>query len=230
MAGCNNSLSTSAEILGRELVVRHADDISSVSDPYAPATIPGRAGYKIGPHDVIDVNVFKAPELSRVVEVSHDGNIYLPLIGVVQVAGKTASAAEKEIAARYNAGYLKSTHINIYIKEYNSNRITVHGGVNSPGVYVTHGEDTLMGAITQAKGVNNETASSGVVIYRQEPDGQRTATHYDLTSIKNGKTQDPDLQNGDVIVVEESTAKEGLKTATKLVPLASMPLFLLRGL
>ncbi len=230
MGGCNNSLPSSAEILSRELVVKHADDFSKVSDPYAPTTIPGSAGYKIGPHDVLEVNVFKAPELSRVVEVSHDGNVYLPLIGAVQIAGKTASAAERDIAARYNAVYLKTTHINLYVKEYNSNRITVHGGVNAPGVYVTHGEDTLMGAITQAKGVNTETASAGVVIYRQEPDGQRSATHYDLTSIKDGKTQDPNLQNGDVVVIEESTAKETLKTATKLMPLMSMPLFLLRGL
>ena len=230
MGGCNNSLPSSAGILGRELVVKHADDFSQVADPYAPATIPGSAGYKIGPHDVLEVNIFKAPELSRMVEVSHEGNIYLPLIGVVQVAGKTASAAERDIAARYNSGYLKSSHINVYVKEYNSNRITVHGGVNAPGVYVTHGEDTLMGAITLAKGVNTETASTGVVIYRQETDGQRTSTHYDLTSIKDGKTQDPTLQNGDVVVVEESTAKESLKTMTRIMPMATLPLMLLRGL
>ena len=230
MAGCNNSLPTSAEILSRELVVKHADDLSQVSDPFAPATIPGAAGYKIGPHDVIEVNVFKAPELSRVVEVSHDGNIYLPLIGAVQAGGKTATMVEHDISARYNSGYLKSPHINVFVKEYNSNRITVDGGVHSPGVYTTHGNDTLMAAISQAKGVDHETASTGVVVYRQEADGQRSATHYDLSAIKNGKSQDPPLQNGDVVVVEESTAKETLKHVKTIMPLATMPLMFLRGL
>ncbi len=207
--------------MSRELLVKHADDFSQVSDPYVQATIPGERGYKIGPNDVIEVNVFKAPELSRVLEVSHEGMIYMPLIGQVHVAGKTASAAEREIASRYNSGFLKSPHINISIKEYNSYRITVDGAVHAPGVYSSHGHETLMSAISQAKGVDHESATTGVILLRQEQDGTRSTTHYDLTSIRNGKTPDPLVENGDVIVVEESTVKEGLKHAKAILPMTT---------
>ena len=221
LAGCNNSLPDSAEQIGRELHLEQSLAISQASEPYIDATTPGAEGYKIGPLDVLDVTVFKAPELSRSVQVGTSGLINLPLIGEVHAAGKTSAAVERDIAARYNAGYLKSPQITVFVREYNSSRVTVDGAVKEPGVYPTRGHDTLTGAISLAKGLDTHTASNGILLFRKEPGGARTAIRYNLSDIRTGKSPDPGIHSGDVIVVESSVTKEMFARFKELMPLAS---------
>jgi polysaccharide export outer membrane protein len=72
---------------------------------------------KIGPHDVLDVTVFKVPDLSKTVQVNGAGTITYPLIGEIPVAGKTAHELERDLMKRLGDKYLRSPHITVTIKK-----------------------------------------------------------------------------------------------------------------
>jgi polysaccharide biosynthesis/export protein len=80
--------------------------------------IPGNDAYKIGPLDVLDVTVFKVPELSKTVQVDRDGSINYPLIGQIPAAGKTAHELERDLTQRLDAKYLRTPQITVIVKEY----------------------------------------------------------------------------------------------------------------
>lgn len=230
LAGCNNSFPESGA--ARQEGFRSTDQsaLAHAAAPFVASTTPGAAGYKIGPLDVLDVTIFKAPELSRSVQVGANGLINLPLIGDLKATGKTPNALERDIAMKYNSGYLKAAQITVFVKEYNSSRVTLDGAVKEPGVYPTRGQDTLTGAIALAKGLDKETASTAVVVFRTEADGARSAARYDLGAIRAGQAPDPAIQAGDVIVVEDSMAKATFQTFKQMLPVASPLTYLLVAL
>jgi polysaccharide export outer membrane protein len=227
LPGCNNS---SPETAGQSYAAGNSSTLAQASAPYIATTTPGAAGYKIGPLDVLDVTVFKVPELGRSVQVATNGAINLPLIGDVHASGKTPSALERDIAAKYNAGYINSAHVTVFVKEYNSSRVTVDGAVREPGVYPTRGHDTLMGAISLAKGLDKETASTEVMLFQANEDGTRSAARYDIATIRSGKQADPAIHPGDVIVVEDSAMKATFTTFAKILPIGSPLTYLLVAL
>jgi|SRR5580704_5760972 polysaccharide export outer membrane protein len=87
--------------------------------PAAEAT-PRNDAYKIGPLDVLEVTVFKVPDLSKTVRVDHDGSINYPLIGQIPAAGKTAHQLELDLTQRLDAKYLRSPQVTVIVKENNS--------------------------------------------------------------------------------------------------------------
>ncbi len=76
--------------------------------------------YKIGPRDVLDVTVFKVPDLNKTVQVKADGTIAYPLIGEIPAAGKTTHELARDLERRLGAKYLRSPQITVVIKEHNS--------------------------------------------------------------------------------------------------------------
>src|SRR5262249_61773057 len=106
---------------------------------FIAASLPGNTAYKIGPNDVIEITVFKVPELSKQVQVTDNGTVNLPLAGEIVVAGKTAQQIERELARTLGAKYLQNPQVSVYVKEYNSQRVTVEGAVKKPGVYPLRG-------------------------------------------------------------------------------------------
>src|SRR5262249_7660465 len=90
------------------------------ANKYESASTRGSAGYWVGPQDVLEITVFKAPDLSKTVQVAEDGAINLPLIGHTPAAGKTASQLERDIQARLDARYMKSSQVTVFVKEFNS--------------------------------------------------------------------------------------------------------------
>lgn len=169
---------------------------------------PAPEDYQLGPLDVIEVSVFEVPELTKTLQVSSGGEISLPLIGRVVVDGKTVSEVEREIEQRLAKDYLQSPQVSVFVKEYTSQRITIEGAVNSPGVFPIRGRTTLLQAIAMAKGPNRVADESGIIIFRTT-DGTRTAAVFDIGPIRKGEAPDPVLVGGDLIVVDES----GTRTA-----------------
>ncbi|MFM9709597.1 polysaccharide biosynthesis/export family protein, partial [Streptomyces galilaeus] len=84
---------------------------------------------------MLEFSVFKAPELQRVVQVSEDGTINLPLIGEIPASGRTATELERDVAQRLGKKYLQSPQVTIVVREYNSQRATLEGAIKKPGVY-----------------------------------------------------------------------------------------------
>jgi polysaccharide export outer membrane protein len=85
-----------------------------------PAAVAGNETYKIAPLDVLDVTVFKVPDLSKTVQVAADGTVTYPLIGQVRAAGKTARELARDLEHNLGAKYLRSPQITVVIKEHNS--------------------------------------------------------------------------------------------------------------
>ena len=243
VAGCAGSSNSAAPVAGG-LGDNGAPNYSSESAAAAPATFaptaaavrsapaaeaaakltsaatPGSNAYKIGPLDVLDVSVFKVPDLSKTVQVGEDGTITYPLIGQVTAAGRTAHDLEVALKQKLGEKYLRSPQITVLVREYNSQRVTISGSVKTSGVYAIKGKTTLMQVLAMAGDVDATTASGDIVLFRTI-DGQRSAARFDADSIKNGKTDDPEVLPGDVVVVDTSATKVALSNVLRVLPLAT---------
>jgi len=210
---------TSGDAAGFSRPTGDQAEIARAASKHVATSTPGATGYLVGPQDVLDITVFQAPDLSKTLQVAEDGTLNLPLAGQIMAAGKSPSQLEREITTRLNARYTKSAQVTVFVKEFNSQRVTIQGAVKSPGVFPLRGHETLMQVIARGGGIDREVSSSNVVIFRTV-DGTRTVTRYDLDSIRGG-APDPQVLPGDVIVVDDSATKQGLQVFLKLTPLAS---------
>ncbi len=205
------SVSAPAALGGKE--AHEVAELAAVSNPTSQA-------YKIGPMDVIEVSVFQVPELSKAVQVAADGTINLPLVGSVNAADRTSGDIERDLKEKLGRKYLQSPQVNVYIREYNSQRVTVDGAVKRPGVYPLRGPVTLLQIIATAEGFT-DTADSSVVIFRTE-NGARSAAKFDVGDIRAGNSTDPVIAQGDVVVVSNSTMKESYQALLKILPVSSL--------
>lgn len=202
---------------------------TAVADSTAVATArkftaisePGHVAYRVGPLDVLEIKVFRVPELSATIQVSDTGTINLPLIGEVPASGRTAREIEQDVTARLGANFLQNPQVTVFIKEYNARRVTVDGSVQKPGVYPLRGRTSLLQVITMAEGLDYNRASSNVVVFRQI-DGQRTAARFDLDEIRAGTAPDPLMEPGDVVIVDDNAAKIVLLNILRVLPVTNV--------
>src|SRR5262245_15741247 len=158
--------------------------------------------YKISPQDILQIVVFQIKDLDSAVQVGEDGNVALPLIGKVQLRGKTTYEAEQIIAGKLREKYLQSPQVTVSIKQYGK-RITVSGEVKTPRVMPDDGNTTLTQGIATAGGLSELGDPTRVHIARSRD--QRVQDElYDLDQIQAGKKADPLLRGGDIVVAEQS--------------------------
>ena len=201
-------------------------DASQANPTVATASTAAAAGlasaeateYRISQQDILQISVFQVNDLNSAVQVSQDGNITLPLIGKIQVAGATTSETEQIIAGKLRQKYLQSPQVSVSVKTYGK-RITVSGAVGSPRVLADDGSTTLSQAIANAGGVA-EIGNSQRVHIAQSKDQHVQDDIYDLDDIQAGKVTDPLLKGGDIVVVEQSGVKVALKSISSLLPFA----------
>jgi polysaccharide biosynthesis/export protein len=177
--------------------------------------------YKIAPLDVVEVAVFGVKELDRTVQVSSTGMISLPLINQVRAGGRTQSQLERDIAAKLSKTYLQSPQVSVFVKEYNSQRITVDGAVKKPGIFPTTGDVSLLQSIALAEGLTELADPSGILLFRTV-DNKRMAARFDLKAIRSGRVQDPILQAGDIVMVDQSSARTTLNDVKSVLPLTGL--------
>jgi polysaccharide export outer membrane protein len=172
--------------------------------------------------DVLEISVFKVPELSKSVQVADTGTINMPLLGEVPAAGKTAQEIEQDLTRKLGAKYLKSPQVTVFVKDHNSQTVTIEGAVMKPGVFPIRGKLSLVQLIATAGGLNNDLYEKEVTVFRTV-DGERTSTAFNIDEVRAGKAADPELHQGDVIVVDNNSGKVALSTALKVIPgVASM--------
>jgi len=143
----------------------------------APAVAPP---LRIGPGDLIEVTIFENPDLSGRLRVNEVGDITVPLIGRVHVAGKTAEEAARLIEADFVEAQIlqpAESHATVFISEYATQGITVTGEVKSPGVYPALGVRKLNDVITAAGGVTTTAASKVVITHKDNPGNQVTVEY-----------------------------------------------------
>ena len=129
----------------------------------------GQAGslaedYRIGPEDLIDVAVFQVPEMSGTVRVSAGGEISLPLLGVVQVAGLTPGGLELLLQDALRLTYLNDPHVGVFIREMHSHPVSVFGAVNKPGVFQVSGTKTLLEILALSEGLAQDAGDSVLIM------------------------------------------------------------------
>jgi polysaccharide export outer membrane protein len=184
---------------------------SAVSNFAAAESASGSsADYRIAPLDVLDISVFQVPDLTKTVQVSSSGQISLPLVGTVQASGKSPSELERQLASVLGAKYLQSPQVSVFVKEYTSQKVTVEGSVNKPGIYPMAGKTTLLRAIALAGGLDRVADPRGIIIFR-DIKGKRQAAKFDLPAIRSGKADDPVIAGGDVVVVDQDGGKTALR-------------------
>lgn len=201
-------------------------DNAQIGKPLPPpdttqVQVSGATEYHIGPMDVLDINVFQVPDLTRTVQVDAAGQITLPLIGQVSVAGKTVTQVQEDIAAKLAAKYLQSPDVTVFVKEFTSQKVTVDGSVNQPGVYAISGRTTLLQAIAMARGTDRDANLKRVVIFRTI-NNQRMAAVFDVGLIRAGRMDDPEIFGNDVVVIDRDGAKSVLRGITGAVPIFSV--------
>lgn len=164
------------------------------------------SNYLIGPQDELIVDVFGAPDLKRDGQVDGAGNISLPLVGNINVGGKTPAEASQEIAGQLRGKYVKDPQVTITIVKANPRTVTVDGAVQQPGVYPVTGRMTLQEAIASARGAANIANLNNVVIFRTV-NNKRMAALFSLKEIRSGRLADPQIYGNDVVVVGEDAAR-----------------------
>jgi polysaccharide export outer membrane protein len=177
----------------------------------APARRSTARDYRIGSEDLIEIQVFGVDQLTRTVRVNSLGLVSLPLVGNLQVGGLTAQEAEALIAARLADTYLQNPQVSLFIKEYTSQRVTIEGAVNKPGIYPLRGQTTLLRSLALAGGQASLSDMSEVMLFRADASGKRDAQVFDVERIRRGEIEDPAVINDDLIVVNRSKARTLMK-------------------
>jgi polysaccharide export outer membrane protein len=158
--------------------------------------------YAIGPGDILEISVWKNPELTSTVPVRPDGRISVPLLGDVQAAGMTPLALKQTLTDGYKE-YVTAPGVSVVVKEIHSRKIYVTGEVATPGVYDLQPRAKLMQAIALAGGLT-PYAKGRVIVLRDSRDGKQDRRYeIEISSIVSGKKPQDNLllQPGDTLVI-----------------------------
>ncbi len=191
----------------------------SASRPTAPAAPPadkqggekpaeGSQGahsdssYVIGANDVLAINVWKEPDISRSVPVRSDGKISLPLVGELQASGQTPRQLEQEITKRLQS-YISEPEVTVIVTDSKSQKVNILGMVSRPGAYLLTSSTTVLDAIAMAGGFKDFAKQKSIYVLRQAPDGTQQRIPFNYKDVIKGKNpeQNVRLQANDTVVV-----------------------------
>jgi polysaccharide export outer membrane protein len=169
----------------------------------APADAPATGEYGVGPGDVLEVNVIGNDDLSRIPTVQTNGAITYPLLGEVQVAGLTVAEIRRKLTNLLEKDYLVKPQVEVKVREFNSQYVSVVGEVNSPGRKPLRGRTRLIDALLESGGFK-ASASAEVMITRTEGEfegGRKTITVRisSQATLQDQINLELPLRNGDII-------------------------------
>jgi len=167
---------------------------------------PGTEGddYLIGAGDVLEILVWREPDLSRTVTVRPDGKISLPLVDDVQASGGTLLQLKQRLTETLS-GYVEQPSVYVMLQENRSKKIYMVGKINSPGEYPLEKNVTVLQAIARARGFAEWASKDDIIIVRKSPMGAGKQVHikFDYDRVISGKDvkQNILLNPDDVIIV-----------------------------
>ena len=170
--------------------------------PGSPSQGPqGEAAYKIGPQDMLQIDVWKEPEITRLVPVRPDGKITLPLLNDVQAAGLTPMELANVISEGLKK-YINNPQVTVSVSTINSRRVYVTGEVTKPGAFPLLPNMTVLQALTSAGGFTQFAKIKSVYVLRVEG-GKQTKIPFNYKAVIEGKKPEEniELQPGDTVVV-----------------------------
>jgi polysaccharide export outer membrane protein len=162
--------------------------------------VEGAAPFQIGPEDILDISVWKNPELSRTVPVRPDGKVSLPLVNDIQAAGLTPSTLREQVTQRL-AEFIPSPEVSVMVREVHSRRVTVVGAVKTPGRFELKSPMTVLEVIALAQGFTDFASRDRIVVLRQNGT-TTTRVPFNYRKIADGVDQDNFyVKPGDVVDV-----------------------------
>jgi polysaccharide export outer membrane protein len=179
-------------------------DATKASDAAAAAAAAVEAddasAYQIGPEDVLDISVWKNPELSRTVPVRPDGKVSLPLVNDIKAAGLTPTTLREQVTAKLSE-FIPAPEVSVIVREVHSRKVAVIGSVKTPGRFDLKSPMTVLEAIALAQGFTDFAARDRIVVLRQM--GKDTVRiPFNFRKVADGAIQGNFVvQAGDVIVV-----------------------------
>jgi polysaccharide export outer membrane protein len=164
-------------------------------------TVATDPDYKIGPQDMLRIDVWKEPDISRVVPVRPDGKITLPLVNDVQASGLTTNQLAAKIAEGLKK-YITSPQVTVGVTEINSRKFFVSGEVARPGAFPLLPNMTVLQALSSAGGFTQFAREKKIYILRME-DGKQVKHPFNYKDVISGKNVEQNiiLEGGDIIVV-----------------------------
>ncbi len=189
----------------------HAQDAAPKPSSAPPASTPAPAApptsavsdpdYKIGPQDVVRIDVWKEPDISRTIPVRPDGKISVPLLNDVQAAGLTAM----QLAGSLRDGltkYLTNPQVTVTVTEINSRRVYITGEVTKAGAFPLLPNMTVLQALSSAGGFTQFARTKAIYVLRTE-NGKQVKHPFNYKDVVKGNHEEQNilLLPGDVIVV-----------------------------
>lgn len=181
--------------------------------PVLPAAAPALAIpatsmlYVIQPSDVVQISVYREPDLTSVVRLAADGSITFPLIGRVVLSGLTVQQAQDLLAQKLGDDYLVNPQVMVTIAEYTKRHFTILGQVQKPGAFDLPVDEklTILQAVGMAGGFTRIASPSRIVVKRLTKDKKEVVIKVNVAKLAN-KTSDEEffIQEGDAITVPES--------------------------
>jgi len=178
-----------------------APEASHSSTVSASGSVTQDRNYTIGPEDVLDVDVWKQPDLSRKVPVRPDGKISLPLLGDIQAAGKTPTELGDSIEKELHK-YVSDPQVTVIVTAINSQRIYVLGEVNRPGPEDLYPDMTVLQALAAAGGFTQFADRKKIYILSHDnAKEERHPFNYKAAIRGDQAKQSVVLRPGDTIIV-----------------------------
>ncbi len=173
--------------------------------PAPPDSARSAASAGLGPGDALDIRVFDEDRFDGEYQVGDDGQISFPLVGGVDVRGKTKDEVARLLEHKLADGYLKNPQVSVQVKQRGNREVSVLGQVNEAGSIDYRDGLSLVQAISLAGGLGAFAAPTRVKVTRRTGVGDQTVTfEVSLSAIFNGKTEDLVLRPGDIVFVPES--------------------------
>jgi polysaccharide biosynthesis/export protein len=157
--------------------------------------------YVVKPGDVLEISVWKEPDLQRQVLVRPDGAFSFPLVGEVDARGKTVADLSKLVGERI-ARYIADAVVTISVQEIRGNKIYVLGQVNKPGEFIVNPSVNIMQALSMAGGTTPFAALNDIIVLRGQGKAQ-SAMAFRYADVVRGRSLDTNIEllSGDIVVV-----------------------------
>jgi len=182
------------------------DTAKAGADSNSPPTPPAKHSqgddYVIGADDILSINVWNEPNLTRQVTVRSDGKISLPLVGEMQAAGRTPAELDEDITATLRS-FITDPQVAVIVQEIKSQTFNILGQVGKPGSYPLTAATSVVDAIAMAGGLGTFAKKKGIYILRPKANGEESKIRFNYSSFIKGKNvaQNIRVMPHDTIVV-----------------------------
>jgi polysaccharide export outer membrane protein len=140
--------------------------LAGVPAPTPTAALDATEDYLIGPEDILDIQVWKDPDLTKTIQVRPDGKISLPLVNDVQAAGLSPMQLRATLTKGYSQ-FMTNPEISVIVREVHSLKVSVLGAVRTPGRFDLKSQATVLDALAMAGGFTDYAKRDRIAVHRR---------------------------------------------------------------